>query len=159
VLGSIRPPQPPGAGGHSIAKIRVAPGLLVMPQASSRTIDSKVIKVPSLLAARHEVVTCAENRGSPVLVSKMISAAFFVATTHLGSLIMAGKAQHSTPDLGNLSLDSLASMEITSVSRKEQTLGGRRNLLQAQHYEFGSGELVQAEPVARSAYLKADWRF
>ena len=37
--------------------------------------------------------------------------------------------------------------------------GGGRNLLEAQHYEFGSGELVQAEPVGRSAYLKANWRF
>jgi iron complex outermembrane receptor protein len=37
--------------------------------------------------------------------------------------------------------------------------GGGRNLLQAQHYEFGSGELVQAEPVGRSAYVKANWRF
>jgi iron complex outermembrane recepter protein len=37
--------------------------------------------------------------------------------------------------------------------------GGGRNLLQAEHYEFGSGELVQAEPVGRSAYLKANWRF
>jgi hypothetical protein len=41
-----------------------------MPPANFRTIDTKGIKVPSLLAARHEVVTCAENRGSPVLVSK-----------------------------------------------------------------------------------------
>ena len=37
--------------------------------------------------------------------------------------------------------------------------GGGRNVLEAQHYEFGSGELVQAEPVGRSAYLKANWRF
>jgi iron complex outermembrane receptor protein len=37
--------------------------------------------------------------------------------------------------------------------------GGGRNLLQAQHYEFGTGGLVQAEPVGRSAYLKANWRF
>jgi len=37
--------------------------------------------------------------------------------------------------------------------------GGGRNLLQSQHYEFGSGGLVQAEPVGRSAYLKANWRF
>ena len=37
--------------------------------------------------------------------------------------------------------------------------GGGRNLFQAQHYEFGSGELVQAEPVGRSAYIKANWRF
>jgi iron complex outermembrane recepter protein len=37
--------------------------------------------------------------------------------------------------------------------------GGGRSLLQAQHYEFGSGELVQAEPVGRCAYLTANWRF
>jgi iron complex outermembrane receptor protein len=48
--------------------------------------------------------------------------ASFLAGTLLGTLTMAGKAQQSTPDLGTLSLDSLASIEITSVSRKEQTL-------------------------------------
>jgi iron complex outermembrane recepter protein len=69
----------------------------------------------------HKVVACAENRRSSVLVGKMFSAAF-LAGTLLGPLTMAGKAQETTPDLGNLSLDSLASMEITSVSRKEQTL-------------------------------------
>ena len=36
---------------------------------------------------------------------------------------------------------------------------GGRNLLQAEHYEFGSGDQVQAEPVERSAYLKGTWRF
>jgi iron complex outermembrane receptor protein len=51
----------------------------------------------------------------------MFSAAF-LAGTLLGPLIIAGKPQQSTPDLGNLSLDSLASMEATSVSRREQTL-------------------------------------
>jgi iron complex outermembrane receptor protein len=44
-------------------------------------------------------------------------------------------------------------------TRAFELSGGGRNLLQTQHYEFGSGELVQAEPVARNAYLKADWRF
>jgi iron complex outermembrane recepter protein len=34
-----------------------------------------------------------------------------------------------------------------------------RNLLQAEHTEFPSGELVQAEPIARSAFLKATWSF
>ena len=36
---------------------------------------------------------------------------------------------------------------------------GGSNLLQSEHYEFGSGDLVQAEPVGRSAYLRATWRF
>jgi iron complex outermembrane recepter protein len=36
---------------------------------------------------------------------------------------------------------------------------GGRNLVQAEHYEFNSGDQVQAEPVRRSAYLKATWRF
>jgi iron complex outermembrane receptor protein len=70
---------------------------------------------------RHKVVACAENRRSSVLVGKMFSAVF-LAGTLLGPLTMAGKAQETKPDLGNLSLDSLASMEITSVSRKAQTI-------------------------------------
>lgn len=36
---------------------------------------------------------------------------------------------------------------------------GGRNLLQPEHYEFGSGDLVQAEPVERSAYVKVTWHF
>jgi iron complex outermembrane recepter protein len=118
-LGSTRPPQPPAANGHSIAEITVAPTGLVMPPANPMTIDSN--EVASLLAARHKVVLCAENRRPSVLQSKMFSAAL-LAGTLLGPLTIAGKAQQSTPDLGNLSLDSLASIEITSVSRKEQTL-------------------------------------
>jgi iron complex outermembrane receptor protein len=122
-------------------------------------------------------------------------------------------------DLGDLRPESLASIQIISVSRKEQELAhaagaifvitsddirrsglttlperlrtvpgvdvaetgtndhrldphagwcptrsleisvAGRNLLQAEHLEFPSGELVQAEPVARSASLEAPWRF
>lgn len=40
----------------------------------------------------------------------------------------------------------------------EISVGGR-NLLRARHYEFPSGSFVQAEPVARSAYLTGTWRF
>jgi len=36
---------------------------------------------------------------------------------------------------------------------------GGRNLLQAEHAEFGSGDLVQAEAISRSAFLKATWSF
>jgi iron complex outermembrane recepter protein len=42
--------------------------------------------------------------------------------------------------------------------RVEINAGGR-NLLQSEHYEFGTGDQVQAEPVGRSAYLKTTWRF
>jgi hypothetical protein len=41
-----------------------------------------------------------------------MSSTAFLTGTLLGPLTIAGKAQQSTPDLGNLSLDSLASMEI-----------------------------------------------
>lgn len=34
-----------------------------------------------------------------------------------------------------------------------------RNLLQASHYEFGSGDLVHAEPIGRSVSVKTTWRF
>jgi hypothetical protein len=92
-----------------------------MPLTDAMTIDGNCCKFASLPETRHKVFGCGENRRSSVLVSKMFSAAF-LAGTLLGPLIIAGKAQQSTPDLGNLSLDSLASMEITSVSRREQTL-------------------------------------
>jgi len=36
---------------------------------------------------------------------------------------------------------------------------GGRNLLQAEHTEFPSGDLVQSEPIGRSAFLMAIWRF
>jgi iron complex outermembrane recepter protein len=36
---------------------------------------------------------------------------------------------------------------------------GGRNLLHAEHTEFPSGELVQSEPVGRSAFLMATWSF
>jgi iron complex outermembrane recepter protein len=36
---------------------------------------------------------------------------------------------------------------------------GGRNLLQSEHYEFGSGDQVQSEPIGRSAYLKVTRRF
>jgi iron complex outermembrane recepter protein len=42
---------------------------------------------------------------------------------------------------------------------KLEISAGGRNLLQSHHAEFGSGELVQAQPVGRSAYLKATWSF
>ncbi len=40
----------------------------------------------------------------------------------------------------------------------ELSVGGR-NLLQAHHQEFGASELVQDEPISRSAYVKATWSF
>jgi iron complex outermembrane receptor protein len=43
-------------------------------------------------------------------------------------------------------------------SNVEISAGGR-NLLQARHAEFGSGELVEAMPVGRTAYVKATWSF
>lgn len=43
-------------------------------------------------------------------------------------------------------------------SRFELSAGGK-NLLQASHYEFPSGELVQSEPIGRSASLTSTWRF
>jgi iron complex outermembrane recepter protein len=92
-----------------------------MPPTDVMTINGNCCKFASLPETRHKVIGCRENRRSLVLVSKMFSAAF-LAGTLLGPLTVAGKAQQSKPDLGNLSLDSLASMEITSVSRKEQTL-------------------------------------
>ena len=44
------------------------------------------------------------------------------------------------------------------VAAFEISAGGK-NIFQAEHFEFPSGELVQSEPIARSAYLKATWRF
>jgi iron complex outermembrane receptor protein len=36
---------------------------------------------------------------------------------------------------------------------------GGRNLLQPEHYEFGSDDFAQAEPAERSAYVKVTWHF
>jgi iron complex outermembrane receptor protein len=44
------------------------------------------------------------------------------------------------------------------TSQFEISVGGK-NLLQSQHYEFGSGDIAQAAPIWRSAYLKATWSF
>jgi iron complex outermembrane receptor protein len=57
-----------------------------------------------------------------LVLLKTVARAGFLTGILLGPLLTGGKAQEATPDLGNLSLDSLSSMEITSVSRKEQTL-------------------------------------
>jgi hypothetical protein len=94
------------------------PVVVVIYSTDPMTLDSKAA---SPLATKHKVVAYAENSRSWDLLRKMLSAAFLTGTL-LGPLTIAGNAQQSTPDLGNLSLDSLASMEITSVSRKQQTL-------------------------------------
>jgi hypothetical protein len=57
-----------------------------------------------------------------LVLVKTVARAGFLTGILLGPLLTDGKAQEATPDLGNLSLDSLSSMEITSVSRKGQTL-------------------------------------
>jgi iron complex outermembrane receptor protein len=74
---------------------------------------------------------------------------FDSAVFHVGRLVGPGIKAYTRLDL-RLGWRPTPAFELS---------GGGRNLLQAQHYEFGSGELVQAEPVGRSAYLKANWRF
>jgi len=44
------------------------------------------------------------------------------------------------------------------TAQLELSAGGR-NLLQEQHYEFGSADIAQTAPIWRSAYLKATWSF
>jgi iron complex outermembrane recepter protein len=74
---------------------------------------------------------------------------FDSALFHVGKLVGPGIKAYTR-------LDLMAGWQPTSAI---ELSGGGRNLLQAQHYEFGSGNLVQAEPIGRSAYLKATWRF
>ena len=74
---------------------------------------------------------------------------FDSAVFHVGRLVGPGIKAYTRLDL-RLGWRPAPAFELS---------GGGRNLLQAQHDEFGSGELVQAEPVGRSAYVKADWRF
>ena len=74
---------------------------------------------------------------------------FDSAVFHVGRLVGPGINAYTRLDL-RLGWRPTPAFELS---------GGGRNLLQAQHYEFGSGELVQAEPVGRSAYVKANWRF
>ena len=74
---------------------------------------------------------------------------FDSALFHVGTLAGPGIKAYTRLDL-RLGWRPNAAFELS---------GGGRNLLQAQHDEFGSGGLVQAEQVGRSAYLKANWRF
>jgi iron complex outermembrane recepter protein len=74
---------------------------------------------------------------------------FDSAVFHVGRLVGPGIKAYTRLDL-RLGWRPTRAFELS---------GGGRNLLQAQHYEFGSGELVQAEPVGRSAYIMANWRF
>jgi iron complex outermembrane receptor protein len=99
----------------------VAPGRPAKLPTKPMTIDSRGIKVAPLLAARPKVAPSAGNSRSSAHLSKLFSAAFLAVALHW-PLAITARAQQPTPDLGNLSLDSLASIEITSVSRKEQTL-------------------------------------
>jgi iron complex outermembrane receptor protein len=64
----------------------------------------------------------------------------------------------------------LEGLDIPQYTRLDARLGwrpkgpleisvGLQNLLDPRHYEFGSGDLVQAAQVGRNAYTKVTWRF
>ena len=64
----------------------------------------------------------------------------------------------------------LQGLDIPQYTRLDARLGwrpkgpleisvGLQNLLDPRHYEFGSGDLVQAAQVGRNAYGKMTWRF
>jgi iron complex outermembrane receptor protein len=68
---------------------------------------------------------------------------------YAGQLSGSGIAAYTRLDL-RVGWRPNASLEISA---------GGHNLLQSEHNEFPAGELVEAEPIARSAYLQSTWRF
>jgi iron complex outermembrane recepter protein len=64
--------------------------------------------------------------------------------------------------LGDPAVPAYSRVDLRAGWRPNPSLelsAGGRNLLQAEHTEFPSGDLVKSEPIARSAYLKATWSF
>jgi iron complex outermembrane receptor protein len=67
-------------------------------------------------------------------------------------------------------VSSLSSLAVPRYNRLDTRLGWRppgpfevsialQNLIDVRHYEFASGDLVQANQIGRSAYGKVTWRF
>ena len=65
-------------------------------------------------------------------------------------------------ELRDPSIASYARLDLRAGWRATPSLeisAGGRNLLQGKHTEFPSGDLVQSEPIGRSAFFKAIWTF
>lgn len=84
------------------------------------------------------------------------------SSLHLPHTIVLDTALYYVGELAAPHIKAYARVDLQvgwQPTRSLEVSAGGRNLFQAEHYEFGSGNLFQAEPIARSAYLRSTWRF